>query len=399
MRPRRQNTAIGLALGVMLLAGAKPSASTVPKGRQYVLTIGGDNTVTFVPQANVPPFTIDYKAQVEYIVNTRTAQELEASKAAAARKKPARKTKARAKAKAEEEESEPPPKVGGVVDLSLHSAEFQMRRNEQSILASRLSRKGFQGRFQPGGPMLNVTYNNAPDMLKERLKRMDTPVASILLDENSRVLDRRVIPQGPMFAIIETLLSIHTPIPKDAAFWEAPTQLAMGHGQTAKGKLRFEKVKQALDKTAGLVNVKVSGTLKAEGAVVGRLIKDGNYIVTGEQSYDPKSREWKTARWAVVVDTELADQTGTTVAHAKGKMIVQSRALAEKSPPPPTVDETRGEIGVGEIGVSSFFGEIGVSSFFGPKSGKLVSVLFSARNQNRDQFPMILLHLRTPQTP
>ena len=48
--------------------------------------------------------------------------------------------------------------------------------------------------------------------------------------------------------MIETILSIHTPIPRDVNSWEAPTQLAMGHGQTAKGMLRFEKIKKD-DKT------------------------------------------------------------------------------------------------------------------------------------------------------
>ena len=57
------------------------------------------------------------------------------------------------------------------------------------------------------------------------------------------VLRRQVHLQGPLHAITETLLSIHTPIPTDVAFWEAPTQLAMGHNQTAKGMLRFEKDK------------------------------------------------------------------------------------------------------------------------------------------------------------
>ena len=58
--------------------------------------------------------------------------------------------------------------------------------------------------------------------------------------------------------MVETLLSIHTPIPTDVAFWEAPTQLAMGQGQTAKGSLRFEKEKGSAPR--GLVKVKVSGS-------------------------------------------------------------------------------------------------------------------------------------------
>jgi hypothetical protein len=335
MRPRRRSVAVGLVLmlATTLLVGAKPGGSTVPPGRQYVLTIGGENAITFVPQANVPPVKVDYKARVEYVVNTRSGEEVEKA-VASAKKKTTKKasSKAKAKAKEAEDEEEPKPKVAGQVDISVHSSEIRFRQNEQMVMESRSSRARFQGRFQPDGPMLNVSYNDAPPPLKEHLKRLDTPVASILLDENSKVVARRVLPDGPLHALTETLLSIHTPIPKDAAFWEAPTQLAMGHGQTAKGTLRFEKVKESLAKSGGLVNVKVSGVLKAEGVVVGRLIKDGSYTVAGEQSYDPKSREWKSARWSVEVNNELANPGGTTVAHAKGTMTVQSKALAEPSP-------------------------------------------------------------------
>ncbi len=109
----------------------------------------------------------------------------------------------------------------------------------------------------------------------------------------------------------------------------------MGHGQTAKGTLRFEKDKSSTRRTGsgGSIAVKVSGVLKAEGAVVGNFIKDGTYTVAGEQTYDPQSREWTSARWSVEIRTELANQ-GVTVAHAQGKMLVESRAVDQKAPAP-----------------------------------------------------------------
>ena len=139
----------------------------------------------------------------------------------------------------------------------------------------------------------------------------------MLLDDRARVLSRQVNLQGPLHAITETLLSIHTPIPTDAAFWEATTRLAMGHNQTAKGMLRFEKDKSSIALAGGLVRVKVSGVLKAEGAVVGNFIKDGRYTVSGEQHYDPKSREWKKAQWTVDVSNDLANAAGVTVARER----------------------------------------------------------------------------------
>ena len=77
------------------------------------------------------------------------------------------------------------------------------------------------------------------------------------------------------------------------------------------------------------MRVKVSGVLKAEGAIVGNFIKDGRYTVSGEQHYDPKSREWKKAKWSVDVANDLANAAGVTVAHAKGKMVVESKMLGD----------------------------------------------------------------------
>ncbi len=154
-----------------------------------------------------------------------------------------------------------------------------------------------------------------------------------MLDDRARVLRRQVHLQGPLHAITETLLSIQTPIPTDVAFWEAPTQLAMGQNQTAKGMLRFEKDKSSAALPGGLVRVKVSGVLKAEGAIVRNFIKDGTYKVTGLQQYDPKSREWKTATWSVEVATDLANADGVTVAHANGKMVVDSKMLGDATSP------------------------------------------------------------------
>ena len=103
----------------------------------------------------------------------------------------------------------------------------------------------------------------------------------------------------------------------------------MGHNQTAKGMLRFEKVKSSSTLPGGLVQVKVSGVLKAEGAIVGNFIKDGRYAVIGEQHYDPKSREWRRRPLVGRRRERLANAAGVTVAHAKGKMVVDSKMLGD----------------------------------------------------------------------
>ena len=331
MRPRTAARWLLMAVPVIVAAGAKPGANSLPPGRQHLLTIEGDNTITFVPQANLTPFKIDYRARIEYIVDTRIGEEALARTENAVKKKTARKTAAPSVKAKRKDASSLAAKVDGVVDVSLHSSKMRFRQKGQTVMERRMSRSRFQDRSQPDAPVVSISFNEAPPRVQEILKSFDTPAASILLDESSNVIDRKFRIDGPLRAVVETLLSIHTPIPRDVAYWEAPTQLAMGHGQTAKGPLRFEKVKESLDKTAGLVKVKVSGVLKAEGVVVGNFIKDGTYTVTGEQTYDPRSREWKSARWSVAVNNELANAGGQTVAHAQGTMLVESKALDDSS--------------------------------------------------------------------
>jgi hypothetical protein len=334
-RLMRSGTAARRLFVSFLLTAAlasSPCEGAVPPGRQHLLTIEGENTVTFVPQAGLEPFKIDYKARVEYIVNTRTRDEAIAKGEGASKKQAARKAVAAARTRRKDGEG-PAAKVAGSVDLAVHSSEMKVRQNGQVVLESRMSRSRFEGRLQPDQPVTSVSTSAAPPRLQEFLRTFDTTTASLLIDDDSKVVDRKIRTDGPLRALTETLLSIHTPIPRDVAFWEAPTQLAMGQGQTARGTLRFEKDMESVARTGGLVKVTVSGVLKAEGVVVGKLIKDGRYTVTGEQSYDPSSREWKSSRWTVAVDNELANPGGQTVAHAQGTMLVQSKAL-DDSPSP-----------------------------------------------------------------
>jgi hypothetical protein len=309
---------------VVITAASATTGGELPPGRRHVLSIDGENTVTFVPQANLAPLRIDYHARVEYIVNTRTGDEALATKKTGGKNAVTAKNKRKAG-------GAPVAKAVTTLDLAIHSSEMKFNQNGQTVVESRISHSGFEGRLQPDAPIVTLSSNNAPPRLYELMKTFDTTVASLLLDDSSKVLQRKVRHELPQRPLIETLLSIHTPIPRDAAFWTAPTQLAMGHGQTAKGTLRFDKNKESLAATGGLVKVKVSGMLKAEGVVAERFIKEGRYTVTGEQTYDPGSREWRSARWSVAVDNELANPVGLTVAHAQGTMIVESKIASESS--------------------------------------------------------------------
>jgi hypothetical protein len=334
----------GVSVGLLVaMASAWALAAPLPPGRQHRLSIEGENTVTFLARSGLDPVKFDYKLKVEYIVDTRYGKETKPSTddkdaepptEEVAVKKAVVKKGSRAKTKAAETSAS---KVSGAIDLSLHSFERSYRQNGQSILETKASRARFQGRVQPDAPVFNVSLKDAPPPMQEILKNFDVVTASLLLNDDLKVVDRKYRSDGPQRAMIETLLSIHTPIPKGVDSWESPTQLVMGYGQTARGKLRFEKDKLGTGKSSDIVKVKVSGVLKAEGVVAGNFIKDGTYTVTGEQIFDSHTHEWTSARWSVAVANELANQAGLTVAQAKGTMTVESRAVVGGGTP--TIEE------------------------------------------------------------
>jgi hypothetical protein len=329
----------------MALAAPPP---VLPPGRQHRLAIEGQNTVTFNPRVGLPPSKFEYRLKGEYIVDARYGKESKpkaetdddpedvAPKQAASKKA--------AKSKVRKAAESPASKISGAIDLSLHAFERSYRQDGRLVMETRASRARFQGRVQPDAPVFDVSLKDAPPPLQEILKHFDVIAASLMLDDDLKVVDRRYRFDGPQRAIIETLLSIHTPIPRGVDSWESATQLLMGHGQTAKGRLRFEKQKPAETKLAvgeakpaegrasDLIKVKVSGVLKAEGVVAGNFIKDGTYTVSGEQVFDAHKHEWVSARWSVQVKNELANQAGQTVAHAEGTMTVESRAVEVGKP-------------------------------------------------------------------
>lgn len=341
----------GLWIVGSLTVFASVLAGPIPPGRQYRLTIDGENTITFVPEVNLPEMKVDYQAKIEYIVDSRYGKE---PKPASKEKETdmdddeadvpvAKSTKGSTSKKARAKKAENPSlRATGAIDVSLHSSERLFRQNGQPLVEMKVSRTKFQGRAQPEMPIVSVTAANAPLPLQEIMKGFDVISASLLLNDDLKVVNRKYLRgEGPQRALVETLLSIHVPVPRNADVWDAPTQLVMGQGQTAKGMLRFEKVKAPIaiiekdkakdkdenPKEPAPVRVKVSGTLKAEGVVAGRFIKDGTYKVTGEQTFDMKKHEFTWAKWTVAVDNELANPNGQTIARAQGKMVVESRAL------------------------------------------------------------------------
>src|SRR5262245_42310481 len=157
MRLRSQTGRLWIVLSVIPMVGAKPGAGSLPPGRQHRLTIAGDNTVTFVPQTGLAPLPIDYRADIEYLVNTRSANELVTRGASTAKKKTGLGSLGATDRVKKKTGGKAAAKVAGAVDLAIHSAEMKLRHHDQMVVETRISRSRFQGRLLPNAPVLNVS--------------------------------------------------------------------------------------------------------------------------------------------------------------------------------------------------------------------------------------------------
>jgi len=306
---------------VVVAAGAKPATAPPPAGDPYDLTMTGNLLVNFNPELGRPALKVDYEIRVEYLVRQETAEEAEAAKVE--KKAPAKRPKKNAV------------KVDRTIALTLHTFRLTSRQNGEVVYESKLSRQRYQMRPSAGAAVQSLPFSQAPPALQDLLRKFDATTGVLQVDDRGLAVGRKVLIEGALTPVLETALSVHTPIPKDLAYWESPTRLPMAPGQTARGILRFEKEKApAAAPAGGPIRVRVSGTLQGEGTIAQNLIKNANYAVTGDQKYDPATRSWTSARWTVQVRNDLATPAGVAVAHAEGTMTL----LAEPHKSTPATD-------------------------------------------------------------
>jgi hypothetical protein len=103
------------------------------------------------------PATVEYQARIEYLVKTRTAEELKGDKTVAAITKKGRNKSTRGAKKAKKADGDGEPgSVSSAVDIAIHAAEMDFLQNGQTVVQSRITRDRFQGRLMPEMPVLTV---------------------------------------------------------------------------------------------------------------------------------------------------------------------------------------------------------------------------------------------------
>lgn len=226
--------------------------------------------------------------------------------------------------------------------IGLDTLGLVIRQNGLPIQDSSMSREAFKARPGPGAAVIEIPYDKAPPQLQEMLGAFGSTIATVALDPaDGRETGRDFKVKGPLAntfsGLVDSILSVHAAMPEEGDRWEAPARLALAQGQSATGTLAFEKVKPVEGK---LVTVKVSGTLKAEGAIGQAKVRQGKYRVSGEQVYDAEAGAWRSARWTVDMDYILTDLDDKPTGKAVGPLTLIVGAPDDLPSSPPAADES-----------------------------------------------------------
>jgi hypothetical protein len=216
--------------------------------------------------------------------------------------------------------------------LSLESALVQVKIDGKEIMNNFMSRAKFSNTEQ--GKTKEVPFEDANEELKKILRdSFDVPVCKLQVDENGKEVKRTIVAGPGAKALIDNgmianAVLFHSPFPRDQNEWQADAEVSMGQGGYVKGKLAYKKTTGA---KAGQ-SVKVSGTLTNEGFKqqdTALTIKKVNYIVSGEQTYDPAQQEWVSGKLAMDVSFQMATDQAA-VGSVKGIMVVSFAKTAGK---------------------------------------------------------------------
>lgn len=216
--------------------------------------------------------------------------------------------------------------------LAFRSLQLQVSVNGQESLSTFMSRAKFVRTEK--GKTDEVKAENAPEPLRKLLQdSFDVPVCKLQVDQNGKEVKRTLL-AGPGAKslvdnnLIANALLFHPPFPQDKSEWEADSEVSMGEGGSAKGKLSYQKV--ASDK--GVQLVKVSGKLMNDSFQrpgTPLTIKDSIYVVSGEQTYDLAQQEWVSGKLTMRVSFKMT-MGEKLVGTATGTMIASLEKLRAK---------------------------------------------------------------------
>jgi hypothetical protein len=219
---------------------------------------------------------------------------------------------------------------GRVRTLVVESLTTRVVADGEEMINAKMSRAGMFG--TKAGRKADVKFEDAPRQLKTMLTdTFGSPICKIEVDETGKETKRTVV-AGPGAALlldygmIANCTMFHPWYAADKDEWQAVVEVGTDNG-VASGKLTYTKIPGG---KGGQV-VKVKGTLTADGVKGkdGSTIKDGKYVVSGEQTYDPVRKEWVAGKLTMDVSFKLTEDK-RDLGSAQGTMVVTFEVLHPK---------------------------------------------------------------------
>jgi hypothetical protein len=213
--------------------------------------------------------------------------------------------------------------------LSFESMFVKVKKDDKPMMDTLMSRAKFTNTVD--GKATVIELEKAPEALKNILQdSFGVPVCKVQIDEKGQEVKRTMV-AGPGAktimdnGLVANALIFHTPFVRAKDEWQAESEMSMGNGGFAKGKLTYKKVPGEKDTQA----FKVSGVLTNDGFTPPgspMSIKKPKYVVGGNQVYDPTSQEWVSGRYTIDLSYVMSVDdkvVGTT----KGNMILNFERL------------------------------------------------------------------------
>ena len=210
---------------------------------------------------------------------------------------------------------------GDKLDLILREVVVAVKLDGNTLIDMTMNAKELDNRADGSKIKLEEANEETKTMLTDSFT---TPLAAIVLDEHGKETSRKIIAKPGAVAMVENgqvenARMFHAPFYADKKTWKSPIKMSLGNGNFASGPLTY-KVKSTDSKT-GNVTVEVSGKLNAKGKQGPLDIVNAVYDVKGSQVFNPKKKDWDSAKYDIAIVFDLA-QNGKTIANAKGTMKV-----------------------------------------------------------------------------
>ncbi|UCH93498.1 MAG: hypothetical protein JSV88_24945 [Candidatus Aminicenantes bacterium] len=217
--------------------------------------------------------------------------------------------------------------------LIFDAAHVKAKKNGQELMNTFMSREKLRNISK--GETEEVRLEDAAEDLKNMLQdSFGVPVCKLVVDKSGKEIKRTIVAGPGAKTLIENgmianALLFHTRFPENQHEWQASSEVSMGNGGYARGKLTY--LKQTNGK-AGQTIVKVSGILlnddfRQPGTKL--TIKAARYVVSGNQTYDLALREWISGKLSFEVSF-LMESNDKPLGSAEGMILVILETLPSR---------------------------------------------------------------------